>query len=129
MSMGIWLATFFSVILVIYISKGKFKINGIIVVSILSIMILLILKDYVLISIANRLNSTDSSYIVKLDQLVNLINIWLENAVFGKGFGFEVMFSTALGSRTMVNFELFWIQLLVNMGLIGFASYLSIFVK
>ena len=36
---------------------------------------------------------------------------------------------TELGYREMINFELLWLQLLVNMGLLWFITYLNVIVK
>lgn len=129
MSMGIWIATFIGVIIAIVLFSGKKKIMGIATIGLLVVISLLFLSEYITVSLANRLSSTDSSFIIKFDQLLTLFRLWLEKPMFGYGLGLEITFQTELVSRTMVNFELFWIQILVNMGLIGLVVFLRMFTK
>lgn len=129
MSMGIWIATFVGVLLVIILSKGKSKLLGLILIVLLMGVVYYFLSDYIMVSLTNRLSIEDSSFIIKFDQLFRLIENWRNKLIFGNGFGIEITFLTELGRRTMVNFELFWLQLLVNMGLIGFIVYIKIFIK
>ncbi len=129
MSMGIWIATFVGVLLAIAISKRKYRLMGLVAVFLLICFAYFFLSDYINIALTNRLSSSDSSSIIKFDQLITLLQTWSDRLIFGNGFGIEITFSTILGTRTMINFELFWLQLLVNMGLIGFIVYIKIFVK
>lgn len=129
MSMGIWVATFVGVFLTILFSKGKYKVIGLVTIVIIAGIAYYLLSGYIATSLSNRLSTNDSSYIIKLDQAYQLIRNWGNRLFFGNGFGIEITFLTELGSRTMINFELFWLQLLVNMGLIGFAVYIKMFIK
>ncbi|AMC01358.1 hypothetical protein [Aerococcus viridans] len=49
--------------------------------------------------------------------------------LFGKGFGVRILFINEIATREMVKFELFWLELLVNMGILGFISYVYIILK
>lgn len=129
MSMGIWVATFAGVFLTILSSKGKYKVIGLVTIVIITSIAYYLLSGYIATSLTNRLSTDDSSYIIKLDQAYRLLESWGKRVFFGNGFGIKITFLTDLGSRTMINFELFWLQLLVNMGLIGFAVYIKIFIK
>jgi hypothetical protein len=129
MSMGLWVATFVGVMLTIVLSKGKYKVVGLATVILLMSFAYYFLSEYINVSITNRLNSNDSSFIIKFDQFFRLIENWSNRLIFGNGFGIEITFLTDLGSRTMINFELFWLQLLVNMGLVGFIIYIKMFIK
>lgn len=129
MSMGIWIGTFVGILLTILLAKGKNKVFGLAIVILLMGFAYYLSSDYISASITNRLSSNDSSFIIKLDQFFMLVKNWINRLIFGNGFGIEITFLTELGKRTMINFELFWLQLLVNMGLIGFVIYLKIFIK
>lgn len=129
MSMGIWIGTSVGILLTIMLSRGKNKIFGLTIVILLMGFAYYLASDYISVSITNRLSSNDSSFIIKFDQFFMLVKNWLNKLVLGNGFGIEITFLTELGKRTMINFELFWLQLLVNMGLIGFIIYLKIFIK
>ncbi|MGB3159725.1 MAG: hypothetical protein WBA84_00610 [Carnobacterium sp.] len=129
MSMGLWIATLIGVLLTINLSKGKYKLLGLILVILLMGVSYYFLSDYITTTIGARLSSNDSSFIIKYDQFFRLIKTWSKGLVFGNGFGIEITFMTELGSRAMINFELFWLQLLVNMGLIGFFVYIRLFIK
>lgn len=128
-SMGAWIALFVGIILCIFLSNGKKNILIIFAIVIAGILIYYIFSDYIGKIIELRISSNDSSYIIKSNQLHVLIKTWLNNFLFGNGFGVKVNFMTQLGYREMINFELFWLQLLVNMGLCGFLAYLNIIVK
>lgn len=81
--------------------------------------------NYIQNSLNNRLSADDTSFIVKKDQLFKLTSLWLENPFFGKGFGASIMFKVdKIRDDRMVLFELFWNQLLFNVGVVGFISYL-----
>lgn len=81
--------------------------------------------NYIQNSLNNRLSSDDTSFIVKKDQLIKLTTLWLENPFFGKGFGASIMFKVdKIRNDRMVLFELFWNQLLFNVGVVGFLAYL-----
>lgn len=129
MSMGIWIGTSVGILLTILLAKGKNKVFGLAIIILLMGFAYYLSSDYISASITNRLSSNDSSFIIKLDQFFMLVKNWVNRLIFGNGFGIEITFLTELGKRTMINFELFWLQLLVNMGLIGFIIYLKIFIK
>jgi len=129
MSMGIWIAVFVGVFLVIVLSEGKYKRAAIISIAFISVIIMVLFLGYISESLGNRLSTSDSSYIVKFNQLLTLIDYWAKHPLLGNGFGVEVTFTSELGTREMINFELFWVQILVNMGILGFLLYSNIIVK
>lgn len=129
MSMGAWISLFFGGILCIFLSNRKKNIVTIFTVLIVVILVYFLFSDYIGKVLELRISSNDSSYIIKNNQFRILIKTWLNNFLIGNGFGIKLNFMTQLGYREMINFELFWIQLLVNMGLLGFIAYLNIIVK
>ncbi|MGB4588346.1 MAG: hypothetical protein WBI17_03805 [Clostridiaceae bacterium] len=139
MSMGIWIASsvgFALVLLVSILNRKNIKTESgksifvellpmIVVVVITQIIFNQIFDDYIVSVIDNRIDSADSSFVVKSDQLIKLTSVWLENIFFGKGYGVRIFFELGeFRSESMILFELFWNQLLVNMGLVGFVSYI-----
>lgn len=139
MSMGIWIATSVGFILVIIISilnRKNIKTTGgksifiellpmTIIVAFTQVIFNQFFNNFIVSVIDNRIDSTDISYVVKSDQLIRLTSVWLENIFFGKGFGIRIFFELGkFRSESMIHFELFWNQLLVNMGLVGFLSYM-----
>jgi len=141
MSMGIWIASAVGFTLVVIISifnrKNIKTVGGksifmellpmIIIVVISQIIFNQVFSDYIVTVIDNRIDTADSSYVVKADQLIKLTSLWLENIFFGKGYGVRVFFELGkFRSESMIQFELFWNQLLVNMGLVGFLSYMLV---
>lgn len=141
MSMGIWIATSVGFVLVIFISiinRKNIKTTGgrsiiiellpmIIIVAITQVIFNLFFNNFIVSVIDNRIDSADISYVVKSDQLIKLTSVWLENILFGKGYGIRIFFDLGdFRSESMIHFELFWNQLLVNMGLVGFAAYMLV---
>ena len=141
MSMGIWIATSVGFILVVIISilnRKNIKTTGgrsiilellpmIIIVAITQVIFNLFFSNFIVSVIDNRIDATDTSYVVKADQLIKLTSVWLENLFFGKGYGIRIFFDLGeFRSESMIHFELFWNQLLVNMGLVGFAAYMLV---
>lgn len=139
MSMGIWIASavgFSLVVLVSILNRKNIKTESgksifvellpmIIIVVLTQIIFNQIFADYIVSVIDNRIDSADSSFVVKSDQLIKLTSVWLENIFFGKGYGVRIFFELGkFRSESMIQFELFWNQLLVNMGLVGFVSYM-----
>lgn len=129
MSMGIWLSVVIGIGCVLLLTKGRAKIITIIVLTIFTILLLTVFSSYIIPVIHNRFSTRDSSYIIKMDQLHTLFSVWKNNPIFGNGFGIEVSSHTKLDTRLIVNFELFWFQLLVNTGIIGFGIYIAMIVK
>ncbi len=123
MTMGIWVALFVGIIGVGLISKGGKRIYVLLALAMVGSVLMLTLGDYVWTAFINRINVNDSSYIIKSDQLKTLMSLWSENLLFGKGFGTEVVFVSEIGTRIMTKFELFWMELLVLTGLLGFFAY------
>lgn len=139
MSMGIWIASavgFALVVIISILNRKNIKTAGgksifmellpmIIIVVITQIIFNQIFSDYIVTVIDNRIATTDSSYVVKADQLIRLTSLWLEDIFFGKGYGVRIYFELGkFRSDSMIQFELFWNQLLLNMGLVGFVSYM-----
>lgn len=139
MSMGIWIATavgFGLVVLTSILNRKNIRTEHgksifvellpmIIIVVITQIIFNQIFDDYIVSVIDNRIDSADSSFVVKSDQLIKLTSVWLEDIFFGKGYGVRIFFELGkFRSESMIQFELFWNQLLVNMGLVGFVSYM-----
>jgi len=139
MSMGIWIATTVGFVLVVIISifnrKNIKTVGGksifmellpmIIIVAITQVIFNLMFTNYIVSVIDNRISTSDSSFVVKSDQLIKLTSLWLEDIFFGKGYGIRVFFDLGkFRAKSMIHFELFWNQLLVNMGLVGFISYI-----
>lgn len=139
MSMGIWIASVIGFVLVVIISvvnrknlkekdyMADFKrlLPVVLVVVATQFIFNQVFNNYIGNVIENRFSPTDISYVVKSDQLIKLTDLWLDNIFLGKGFGISIIFE--LGDHTqerMILFELFWNQLLMNMGILGAASYL-----
>lgn len=129
LTMGIWISLVIGVLLVIFFSKGSQRVGAIVLTSIFGVFLLSVFFDFIISALINRFSRTDSSYIIKSDQLLTMLNVWSENLFFGKGFGVRLTFVTDVATRVMVKFELFWLELLVNMGLVGFVSYVYIIAK
>lgn len=129
MTMGIWLSLVFGVLLVILFSRGSKKITAITLTVIVAVFTFSIFSDFISETIFNRFSRTDKSFIIKFNQLTSLISVWLESFLLGKGFGVRLLFKSEVATREMVKFELFWLELLVNMGLLGFISYIHIIIK
>lgn len=129
MTMGIWVAVIVGIIIIILLSKGNKKLLAILTTLTIGAIIIFIFSDFVSLALSSRLSRADSSYIIKIDQLYTMLNIWLDNFLFGKGFGINVLFINEIATRKMVKFELFWMELLVNMGLMGFIAYVYIVIK
>ncbi len=127
MTMGIWFC-FFAGLLVSALYTNKKSIIYAIPVGALVIVIMLAIP-YTRETIISRLNFTDTSFIIKADQLKTLTNIFFEHPFLGSGFGKTVTFITEFGVRIMYRFELFYLEILVNMGIIGAMSFFAIFVK
>lgn len=144
MSMGIWIATAVGFGMVVILSvanhkyilahkeKGVFRdLLPIIVVVVLSQLAFnLIFKDYIVTVIDNRIDTDDSSFVVKADQLTKLTAIWKESPLFGKGYGYRIFFDLGdFRKESMILFELFWNQLLLNMGIVGFLAYVTLILE
>ncbi|SHE83051.1 O-antigen ligase family protein [Alkalibacter saccharofermentans] len=129
LTMGIWLASFIGLALCIVLSRPAIKKNTTLVLFSLIIVLIFVFNDFIIDALLNRLSPTDASFIIKKNQFFSLINIWRNNVVVGNGFGIKVFFESAVATREMVKFELFWIELLVNMGLIGLISFLLLIIK
>ena len=141
MSMGIWIATsvgFFLVIIISILNRKNIKTTSgksifiellpmIIIIAITQVIFNQFFSNFIVSVIDNRIDSTDISYVVKSDQLIRLTSVWLENIFIGKGFGIRIFFELGkFRSESMIHFELSWNQLLVNMGLVGFAAYMLV---
>lgn len=142
MSMGLWIASIVGagfVIIVSFFNRKNIKLphyKG----DLLKIALVFVLfnlfgrinspeavanTNYIQNSLNSRLSSDDTSFIVKKDQLFKLTTLWLENPFFGKGFGASIMFKVdKIRNDRMVLFELFWNQLLFNVGAVGFLAYI-----
>jgi len=142
MSMGLWIASIVGagfIIIVSFFNRKNIKLphykGDLLKIALVFIFFNLFGKiitpetvvntNYIQNSLNNRLSSSDSSFIVKKDQLFKLTTLWLENPFFGKGFGASITFKVDnLRDDRMVLFELFWNQLLFNIGVFGFLSYI-----
>jgi hypothetical protein len=129
MNMGIWIALFVGIVGVGLISKGGKRIYVMLALVMIVTVMALTLGEYVWTAFANRINVNDSSYIIKSDQLKTLMSLWSENLFLGKGFGTEVVFVSEIKTRIMTKFELFWMELLVLTGLLGFLAYIFMILK
>ncbi|MGB4588339.1 MAG: hypothetical protein WBI17_03770 [Clostridiaceae bacterium] len=142
MSMGLWIASIVGVgfvIIVSFFNRRNIKLphykGDLLKIALVFVLFNLFGKinspeavantNYIQNSLNNRLSSDDTSFIVKKDQLFKLTTLWLENPIFGKGFGASIMFKVdKIRNDRMVLFELFWNQLLFNVGAVGFLAYL-----
>lgn len=129
MSMAIWTSVVVGIGFILLMTPGRKKALTVIALAIFGIILVTIFSGYIIPVIHNRISTDDSSYIIKANQLQTLLGIWKNNSFLGNGFGIEVLFKTEMGTRIMSNFELFWIQLLVNVGLLGFVIYMVIIFK
>jgi len=129
MTMGIWIALVMGSIICILLLKGSKKVVSILTVITLISIIFLTFSEFIITVLSSRLSTGDSSYIIKVNQLYTMLNVWLENILFGKGFGVRILFVSEIATREMAKFELFWIELLINMGLIGFVAYTYMIIK
>lgn len=129
MVMGIWLAVGVGVIFCILFSTGKKKTDIFLIILIVAAILLIPFAGSIKNILLNRFSSTDSSFIIKLDQLFTMLNIWVHNFFFGTGYGVKITFNSEVASREMIKFELFWVELLVCMGITGFISYVYMIIK
>ena len=129
MTMGIWVSLVFGILVVISFSNGSKKLAALLLTIVVGIAVTLIFSEFLSSALVNRISRTDSSYIIKSNQLLTMINVWFENMLFGKGFGVRILFISEIATREMAKFELFWLELLVNMGILGFISYVYIILK
>ena len=129
MVMGIWIAVVVGVIFCILFSTGKNKIDIFLIILIVSAILLIPFADSIKNVLLNRFSQTDSSLIIKLDQLYTMLNIWVYNFFFGAGYGIKIIFNSEIATREMIKFELFWVELLVCMGITGFISYVYMITK
>lgn len=127
MTMGIWLAVGIGIILCIVFSNGK---KRIIVQSLILVSpILFPFSNSIANILVNRFSKTDTSYIIKLNELYTMLSIWVNSFFLGKGFGITIIFQNEIKDRTMVKFELFWLELLVCMGITGFIAFVYMILK
>lgn len=129
MSVGIWISVFIGLFFIFIIAKGKYRLISIIAILAIAVVLIALLYDYIIVVLNSRFSVTDSSYIIKKDQLFVLFKHWLDNVFIGKGFGYKIVFNTIYGERFMLNYELFWLQVLLNMGICGILIYFKIFYK
>ena len=129
MTMGIWLALVVGIGLCIVFSPGRNKINILLIVILGSIIIFIPFANSIQQILVKRFSSTDISFIVKLDQLFTMLNIWIHNFFFGTGYGVTIIFNNGVMYREITKFELSWLELLVCMGITGFMSFSYILIK
>lgn len=144
MSMGIWISTavgFIGMVVLSVVNRKYIKTHNTrsVFIDLLPMILLVVVSqlifnfafnDYIVEVIDNRINTGDSSFVVKADQLTKLTEVWKQNIFFGKGFGHRIYFSLGeFREESMIIFELFWNQLLLNMGLLGFASYVYLIIQ
>lgn len=123
MTMGIWLALSVGIALCILFSNGKKKINIFLVIIVVAAVIFIPFASSIKIILLKRFSNTDISFIIKLDQLYTMLNIWVHNFFFGTGYGVRIIFNNGIMYREIVKFELSWLELLVCMGITGFLSF------
>lgn len=127
MTMGIWVAFAVGVIGFIFILKNKKVIKRFLIgLSTLGLLLSIVIGELVLRVLLTRFSKDDESLIIKTQQLQQLIEVWLEKPILGHGFGIEIIFNNELGTRVMTRFELYWIELLVHTGVIGFTIYVAL---
>lgn len=129
MTIGIWIAVIFGVFLTVVFSKGKQKKVLIMIIIFTGLVVLFFFSEYIIQTIFNRVNINDRSFIIKFNQLSTLLEVWKNNIIFGSGFGKSIVFNIGQDVRQMEIFELFWIGLLVNMGIAGLLSFVYMILK
>ena len=129
LTMGIWIALAAGIIICLFLSKGIRKIGIIFLATIFGALLFWKFGGYVMEIISSRFSSSDTSLVIKSNQFFKIIQVWSENMLFGKGMGITIFFDSGIAVREMIKFEIFWLELLVYTGILGFLSYIYILVK
>lgn len=129
LTMGIWIALTIGIFICLLTSKGIRKVIILIVSVLIASLLFLKFGEYMMLIITSRFNSNDPSLVIKSNQFMKIIQVWSENMLFGKGMGVTIIFDSGIEVREMIKFELFWLELLVYTGILGFLSYIYILAK
>ncbi|HZK54079.1 MAG TPA: O-antigen ligase family protein [Desulfosporosinus sp.] len=129
MTMGLWVALGVGIALCIAFSPGKNKLYMLLVMMFVAMIIFIPFANSIQQIVLKRFSQSDSSFIIKLDQLYTMLNVWIHNFFFGTGYGVKIIFDNGVMYREITKFELSWLELLVCMGITGFTSFSYILTK
>lgn len=131
MTIGFWLGFFVGVSVIFMTNIGWKKIFKFLLVTFIFIVSLELFTGHIMTKYFQiRLRAKDPSALTRVAQAPMLWKSFLESPVVGKGFGYKIAFrdkGNASKLRQTSAFELFYLELLKDSGLVGFIFYALLF--
>ncbi|WP_230099168.1 O-antigen ligase family protein [Periweissella ghanensis] len=128
-TIGIWIGIGIAMIFLLLPYLKKLNLQFVIIVLGVSIAGILLIHFDILKIFQNRLSSTDFSRQQKTTQLFVLLSQIQLHPIFGSGFGETLTINSPVGIRNQTQFELSFLQVIMNTGLIGFSFFASILIS
>ena len=113
-------------VLILLIRKKKLGvINGMILLALVVLAVVFVYYSGVYRILLGRL-SDDGTVEYKWTQAAQLLKIWAKSPIFGMGFGYSAdVYYEGLTMHGVYQFEVMWMQLLLNTGLVGFLMFVG----
>lgn len=124
-TIGIWIALIVGFFMVIILMPGSKKIGALLGITLL-ILFVVYTQQELLTVLETRTGSDDVSGQIKGAMLQSMLQAISGHFVIGWGFGKMVDITTVVGIISRTQFELSYLQVWLNTGLVGLISYLTL---
>lgn len=122
-TVGIYFATAVATILYFLFSSSKNIKRKSIILIVFFLVLLVGIYRFNLLGIMESRFSGDYTFDFKGTQFRELLKVWMESPIFGKGFGYNLTIDYGFQIVTTYSFEIMWMQLLAHTGIVGTILY------